>query len=41
MTRDGGYTMVMFTDEYLGAYGLPGATVRKSSTTSSSISSRS
>jgi hypothetical protein len=27
ITRDGGYTMVMFTDEYLGAYGLPGATV--------------
>jgi hypothetical protein len=25
VTRDGNYTMVMFTDEYLGAYGLEGA----------------
>ena len=25
ITRDGNYTMVMFTDEYLGAYGLAGA----------------
>jgi hypothetical protein len=25
VTRDGNYTMVMFTDEYLGAYGLAGA----------------
>lgn len=25
VTRDGNYTLVMFTDEYLGAYGLPGA----------------
>jgi hypothetical protein len=25
VTRDGGYTMVMFTDEYLGVYGLEGA----------------
>jgi hypothetical protein len=25
VTRDGSYTMVMFTDEYLGAYGLAGA----------------
>jgi hypothetical protein len=29
VTRDGNYTMVMFTDEYLGAYGLAGAQEEK------------